>query len=361
MEKPNLRERSVALYGRFSPGVREAFAAAIESRGGGVARDLTRRSDVLVIGARAFPLIAGGRLAARLAAARARRTPVYSEEAFAEALAGEDAEAPTLPLASVRGAALEAAALEALAAFDLIRREGDCVRFADATTLKSAAELLGAGRPLEDVIRTLTELREAPAGRRRLVLSRTGPALEWEEGLTRLDGQGLLPLDDDGAAPLDDLFEAAAEAEYRGDPGEAERLYDAAARADRKDPIAPYNLGVARLAAGRAGEAALAFRQALARDPKFVEARYNLAAAAEALGKDDVARGELIAALEIEPFYADARFNLAQIELKRGALGEAKAHFERYLETGPPPDWADKARRAILYCATAIGARELGG
>lgn len=352
----NLRGRTVALYGRFSPGVREVLVAEIGRRGGQIARDLTRRSDILVIGARAIPLIAGDRLAGRIAAARGRRTPVFSEPAFAEALAGASGTPETLPLSSIRGARLSREEIDLLGVFDIVRVVGDNCRFADAAALKSAAELLAAGQTLTEVIRTLEELREAPAGRRKLVVSRAGPALQWDEGLTGLDGQGLLPLDDQ--ASLDDLYEAAAAAELSGDLDAAARLYESAARSDKKDPIAPYNLGVAHLARGRPGDAALAFRQAIARDPTFVEARYNLAAAAESLGKDDVAHDELVEALKIDASYADARFNLAQLNLKRGALSEAKAHFERYLASDPPPDWADKARRAILYCSAASEGRE---
>ena len=54
--------------------------------------------------------------------------------------------------------------------------------------------------------------------------------------------------------------------------------------------------------------------------------------------------------------HADALFNLAQIELNDGDLAAAKARFETYLSGKPPPDWAEKARRAILYCAAQLSA-----
>lgn len=354
----NLKGKTAALYGRFSSGAHEGLAAEISRRGGAVARDLTRRSDILVVGALAFPLIDAGRLGPRIAAAAARGAPVLAERRFTEFLqgAGDPIEA-TLPVASISNARLPADALAALAAFDIIRISGDCCRFADAAALKSAAEMLAGGQTLGDVVRTLTELRDhAPAGRRKLVVDRQGrAALQWESGVTRLDGQGFLPLDDNGPS-IDDVFEAAAFAEAEGDLDDAARLYELAARLDRKDAAASYNLGVVRLAAGRAGDAALAFRQAIARDPKFVEARYNLAAASEQLGKLDLAREQLAEALTIEPGYADARFNLAQLELTRGALADAKEHYERYLAGNPPAEWAEKARRAIHYCAASLSA-----
>ena len=89
------------------------------------------------------------------------------------------------------------------------------------------------------------------------MLSSQLAALQWPDGLTTLEGQGVLAFDEDHAS-LDDLFEAAALADADGDADEAARLYDLCARADRKDPIAPFNLANMRLAEGAHDQAALA-------------------------------------------------------------------------------------------------------
>jgi tetratricopeptide (TPR) repeat protein len=347
-----LEGKSAALYGRFSTGARERLAAAIAARGGRVARDLTRSSDLLVVGAHAWPLVEAGHLTARLADARARGIIVYAERRFDDSLSGAGADAATFPLERL-ACGLERAQIDVIAAFDVVRLDGECCRFADAGPLKTAGELIAAGRSLAEAVRILTKARDAPKGRRKIVLDARGEAaLEWESGLTTLDGQGRLPLED--GASVDDLFEAAALAEAEGALEEAARLYDLSARVDRKDPIACFNLGNIRLASDAFEEAALAFRRAVARDPELVEARYNLAQAYERLGRPGPAREELTAALAVEPDYGDARFNLAQLALKDGALAEAKGHFERYLACAPPPEWAAKARRAIQYCAAAL-------
>lgn len=355
----DVRERAIALYGRFSPGMRERLQRAILASGGVVARDLTRRSDVLVVGAQATALIESGALAARVRTARVRGVPVLGERAFAVALAGEAAPAAaTLPL----GTALSQVTLtgedaQLLAAFDLIAIEGECCRFGDAGVIRTAAELIGHGRSRADAVRILTRARDlSPQGRHRIVLTPTGEAaLQWDDGLTTLEGQGYLPVDQDHAG-LDDLFEAAAVAEANSEPDLAARLYDTCARADRHDAIAPYNYGNIRLAQGAHEEAALAYQRALARDPGFIEARYNLAQALEAVGKTDAAAIELDRVLAADPTHSDAVFNLAQIRLRAGQMRDAKALYERYLALDPPADWAATARKAIQYCTARLSA-----
>jgi tetratricopeptide (TPR) repeat protein len=360
IEAMDLRDRAVALYGRFSPGVRERLVARIARAGGHVARDLTRRSHVFVVGALATTLIDSGALGARLRSAAERGVPVKGERAFAVALAQERSSAspPTLPLATALAQTpltRDDAAL--LAAFDLIVVQGDCCEFRDAAALRTAADLLGRGRSRAGVVRILTRARDlSPSGRHKIVLTPAGEAaLQWDDGLTTLEGQGYFALDEDHAT-LDELFEGAALAEAGGDLDTAVRLYDLCARADRGDAIAPYNRGNILLARGASGEAALAYQQALARDPMFVEARYNLAQALEAVGKADAAGTQLGAVLDADPNHADALFNLAQLRMKTGEMSSAKALYERYLALDPPDAWAATARKAILYCAASLRA-----
>jgi len=318
-----------------------------------VARDLTRRSDVLVVGALATPLIDAGALATRLRAARARNVPVLGEDAFARELAGDASpDAATLPLSTALGpTSLTSEDADVLVAFDLVAVQADHCRFADAGVIRTAAELIAQGRSLGEAVRILLKARDAaPSGRHRIVLTPAGgAALKWDDGLTTLEGQGLLPLDmDDGG--VDELFEAAELAEVRGDRDVAARLYDMCARFDRSDAIALYNLGNIRLAEKALEAAVFAYTRALARDANFAEARYNLAIALEGLGKQNQATEELSRVLKIEPEYPDAVFNLAQLLMKKGDIKEAKSLYERYLSLDPPADWAATARKAITYC-----------
>lgn len=349
----DVRDRAIALYGRFSAGERERLAAAIEQAGGLVARDLTRASDVFVVGSLATALIDSGALADRIRTARARSVPVLSERAFAAALAGKPPAKATVGLATALAeTGLSEADAEVLAAFDLIHLDAGLVRFGDAQVLRTAGDLAAHGRGLGQVVRILARARDlAPRGRYRIVMMPTGDAaLKWADGLTTLEGQGRLPFDE-AHATVDDLFEAATVAEAEGDYEAAVRLYDLCARADRRDAIAPYNQGNIRLAQGAYHEARLAYQQALAREPRFIEARYNLAQALDAEGRPDAASAELVRVLDADPKHSDAVFNLAQLRMKAGAMTEAKSLYERYLALDPPEDWARTARRALRYCS----------
>jgi hypothetical protein len=350
----NPRPRAVALYGRFSPGVRDRLQQQIVRDGGAVTRDMTRRSELVVVGAQAFALIDSGALAVRVAAGQAGVIRLVGEQAFLAELAGDtpDGDA-TLPLATALGqTGLTIEDARILAAFDLVTLIADHVRFGDAAILRTAGELTAHGRSLGEAVRILARARQiAPRGRHRIVLTPAGEAaLQWQDGLTTLEGQGLLAIDEDHVS-IDDLFEAAAQAQADGDDDEAARLYDMSARADRADAIAPYNLGNIRLGQGAHDQAVLAYQRALARDAGFLEARYNLAQALEAAGKPAAAEAELARLLDADPAHADAVFNLAQLRMKAGDMAAAKTLYERYLTLDPPESWAATARKAILYCA----------
>jgi tetratricopeptide (TPR) repeat protein len=356
----DLRDRALALYGRFSPGARDRFQQTIISAGGAVTRDLTRASVSLVVGARAISLIDSGALPARLRLARARGLPIRGERGFTAELADEPAEAKaTLALpTALSGTGLTPDDADLLAAFDLAHLDGDYCRFRDVSAFRTAGELLFDGSSLGEVVTILIRARDqSPRGRHKIVVTRSGdPALRWEDGLTTLEGQGFLPLEEDHAT-VDDLFEAASIAEANGELDEAARLYDQCARADKRDAIAPYNYANIRMAQGEPADAAMAYQRALSRDPRLIEARYNLSEALEAGGKVEGAASELDRVLAADPGYADAVFNLARLRMKLGAMAEAKALYERYLTLGPPDDWAATARKAISYCSAQLSAQ----
>ncbi|MEM9199433.1 MAG: tetratricopeptide repeat protein [Pseudomonadota bacterium] len=338
-----------ALYGRFMRGARAQIVDQIHQAGGRVVNDLTRSTDCLIVGAGAINFIANGHLAQRLALARARHVRVVPEARIASVL-GDPLPAPTLPVKNV--GYLPEPVLDLLNAFGLIHLAEAKIRFADAAVLKSAIGLLAETTDLRALTITLLRHQDAPAGPHKLVTSDAGePLLMWDDGVTTMDGQGLLDLETQ--PPLADVFEAAMMAEAEGDLTTADRLYATCARADKRDPIAPFNRANVLVQLGDLPQAAICCRQAIDRDSAMAEAHYNLAGILER--QDDLhgARRHLDQALAIEPSYADALFNLAQLHLRGDHPARAKPLFETFLATSPSPYWAQKARAGIAIATKA--------
>ena len=307
-------------------------------------RDLTRQTTLFVVGAGSSNMIANGRLGRRLAEARAREIAVFGETRLLAGLAGETPQESTLALARV--APIDPVLADVLNAFDLIALKGAQVRFEDADTIRTASSLDASGMEPVAIIDSLLRRRQAPRGRHRLVTDSSGKAvLKWDEGTSTLSGQFILPLDDSDT--LETLFEEALDAEAAGDLDAALRLYETCARADRKDSIAPFNLGNVQSAKGDPAAAKLSYERSIARDPDFAEAHFNLAGVLEALGDPAGAARHLRLALEKDPDFAEPLFNLAQLERAAGRFREAEDLFKVYLLRAGGTPLAEKAERAL--------------
>lgn len=341
-------QEKVTLFGRFRTAARPEIERLLAERGAQTVRDLTRQTTLLVVGAGSVNLISSGTLAARLAEARARGVAVTGEARFLAMFAGDAPPAPTLPVGQV--AEVDPMLLDILNAFDLIALSDGKVRFEDADTLRNAAALAASGVEDAKIVQSLTLRRTAPRGRHRLGLNAAGETvLEWEDGTTTLSGQFMLPLEDGDS--VDAIFEDALQAEMTGDLDTAIRLYETCARADRKDPIAPYNLGNALTAKGDLRGAKLAFERALTRDPRFAEAHFNLAGGLERLDDVDGAVRHLRAAIAADDDFLDPLFNLAQLERNAGRLSSAADLYRRYLFKAGRTPLAEKARQALKLIA----------
>lgn len=328
----DLTAKSIALYGRFLIHGRKATAHAIAMVGGRIEKDLTRQSDILVIGQGANNLISSGWLSRRIEAASQREIPVYSENRFWSRLQSQTQHAPTYPIEKLAHT-LPGDALVLLNALDLIALENQHCRFSDITIVREAETLLGDGHEIAEVIDILRRARDiAPKGRHRIGTGTGGQAvLNWEDGQTTLRGQGLLPLDEN--APLDEVFDAAMLADAEGDLHAADRLYRICVQADRKDAIAPYNLGNILARNRQHKEAILSYGRAIARRPDFAEAYFNRAVVSEAMNDFAKAESDLRNAIKIDRDYPDAIFNLGQLRLKAGDNKEATSLFRRFVDT----------------------------
>jgi tetratricopeptide (TPR) repeat protein len=334
----------VTLFGRFRSASRSGIERFLADRGIQAVRDLTRQTTLFVVGAGSSNMIANGRLGRRLTEARARDIAVVGEARLIAGLAGEAQQESTLALARV--APIEPDLADLLNAFDLIALTGGQVRFEDADTIRTASSLDASGMEPAAIVDSLLRRRQAPRGRHRLVTDASGRAvLKWDEGTTTLSGQFMLPLEDGDS--LETLFEEALDAEAAGNLDAALRLYETCARADRKDPIAPFNLGNVQSTQGDLVAARLSYERAIARDPDFAEAHFNLAGVLEGLGDPAGAARHLRLALEKDTDFAEPLFNLAQLERAAGRFREAEDLLKLYLLRAGDTPLAEKAERAL--------------
>lgn len=319
--------RTVALFGRFKLLPRGDIVRLLHQTGAREVKDLTRDTSLLAIGSGAANLI-GSALPGRLEQAAARGIPVVGEARLLEMLRDQPQATATLDASSIAPIPTDLIAL--LNAFDIIRMDDGKLRFEDADKLRTAAGLVEDGADDAQIISALLLRRNAPKGRHRLKLDRSGaPVLIWEDGLTTLAGQGLLPLED--GKDLETLFDDALEAEAEGDYARAAQLYEICATHDARDPIAPFNLGNVYLHQQKYAAGKLAYQRAIARRPGFAEAYFNLAICEEAQHNVSGAIASLKRALQHDPDYGEAMFNLAQIELGQQNYSEAGRLFQTFL------------------------------
>ena len=346
----NLTATRVTLYGRFLKQPRNTVVHQLKQMGSVSERDLTRRSDILVVGSGALSLVPSGHLLRKLRQADNLSVPVIPEARFWSMLNGESAAKATYPINTLELSLIEGLP-ELLNAFDVISFDGQHCRFGDVATLQSAMELYSNGHDVSSIIRlSILAKRFAPRGRHKVVPGDDySVRLLWDDGETEIDGQGLLQLSDQPT--LDDVFERALLAEAEGEIGLAIRDYEVCAHMDRSDPLAPFNLGNVLLQLDRLREAKERYSQAIGRDPKMAEAYYNRAQVEEKMNAIDLAVVDLEQALEIDPGYVDAMFNLAQLLVKVGRGVDAAMWFERFAEASSDPEAIDlalKAKRAAL-------------
>ncbi len=347
-------EKRVALYGSFLERSRAQACAELEKRGSSVERDLTRRTDVFVVGRGALAFVPGGHLQEKLNAATAQSIPILGEKRIWSAIDDKPEPKLTYPLTKVVPTPPDGLA-QMLHAFDIVQVSDECCGFGDVDLFRTAMRLLDEGHDVSAVIRIMISVRDvAPRGRHKIVSSSGDARLQWDDAVTELDGQGVLPLPDH--PNLDDVFERAMFAEAEGLLEDAVTLYETCTQMDKRDPIAPFNLGNVLFVLGRNKEAERRYSQAIARDAKFSEAYYNRARLHEEVD-DGSAERDLRAALAQDPAYSDALFNLAQLRLRLGDAREALGLFDRFLDLAQDPDWQKIASKARALAAKKLRMR----
>lgn len=365
----SLRYARVAFTGRLA-GLSRATACELVVQCGGVPVDgVSRRTTVLVVGMAGWPLLPDGTISRKLQVAErlqqaGQRIAIVSEERFLE-LAGRRA-----PHAEVRKTytataiaellGIDAATLRRWEQLSLIRSADGHYDFQDIVSLRTLAELVqngvkpaviaaslhGLARVLPDTQRPLAQLKLVQENPRTL-LAELGAALVAADGQlflnfdappTETAAPTAVKLPNDGAA--DNWFSQAEQLEEQERFAEAVAAYQKGLALRPDDGPAHFNLGNALRELGDLAAAATAYKQAATLAPDLAQAWYNLADLQQEDGHYADAANSLRAALRAAPDYADAHFNLAVCLEQVGREGEARRHWERYLELDRDSAWA---------------------
>jgi tetratricopeptide (TPR) repeat protein len=353
-------QRTVAFTGRLASMKREEAFALVRRSGGTPRRGLTKKTNILVVGALGWPLLADGQPAKSLSIAKSYGIPIASERQFLEwagkAVPNEQVKTYSAEqLSSLSG--LPGDLIEQVTAFGLLDCREARYGFRDLTAARQLAQLFASGVALSTITRSLHEIRkwlpEAALSNLRVYPAASDAILvEHLKGRTDQAGQFVMPVD----APRDDadgLFDEAQAAEDTGDTETAQRLYRRVMRIDPSDPVAAFNLGNLLRSGGQKVEAEAAYRAATKADPRFAEAWYNLADLLEP-DDPDKAIASLERAVEADPDYADAIFNLGLLHHRGGHLVDAMTYWRRYLALDNDSSWAVRARRALKFCEMQI-------
>jgi tetratricopeptide (TPR) repeat protein len=350
----------------------------VQRAGGTVTSTVSRRTSMLVVGMRGWPLLEDGTVSRNLARAellneRGADIAIISESMFAE-LAGLAPDRS--PLNKTYGTeqvcqllGLDRRSLQRWEALDLIRSANGRYDFQDIVSLRTIAGLIAQGVATQTIIRSVHGLAEVLPGTQRplaqlQIVEESGDLLaEMEDAFVAPDGQLILNFDPRQQAPVevlplsveDDQEPDSPEALFqRGRDNELEEHFQRAVEAYRRAlalrprfPEAHVSLANALRAMGRLEAAQEHLLLAVGQAPSLAAAWYNLADILEEQGDMDQAIDSLQAAIEQDPTFADAHYDLALYCEETGRVEEARRHWRTYLKLDPSSPWADMARRYL--------------
>jgi tetratricopeptide (TPR) repeat protein len=338
--------------------MKRADAFALVRRHGGTPREgVTKKTQLLVVGAPGWPLLDDGRPSNSLAQARSYGIPIASERQFLEWVGRAVPEEQTKTYSAEQLAALSklpAEVVEQLAMFGMIEAREGHFGFRDLAAARQVAALLAAGTALSTITKSLNDIRkwlpDARLSNLRL-FPETSDRILVEQMNGRTDRTGQFVLDvEPPADDADAIFAAAQGAEEAGDGENAERLYRRLVQIDPSDPTAPFNLGNVLRAGGRNLEAESAYRAAVKADPGFASAWYNLADVLDDQKRTEAAVDCLERAVAADPGYADAMFNMGLFLQRLERHADAAIWWRKYLALDDSSPWAARAKRALKYC-----------
>lgn len=330
-------------------------AREVERQHGQLRRGVTRRTSHVVFGRSYLSKASDAEIARRVAAERAARRTLLSENGFLRLLGLMRApEASALSRQSlIDQSRLAADDLDLLSLFDAFEHDSEPYSFRDLILARKYAGLVAGGAAWGAIARSVH--RSGPVASLTAKSLNVGSAfgradaIYLEGGQSELDGQLLFDLGTADDDTLEDLFAEAEAAEEQGRHDNAAALYQRCLAIDPSDAIAAFNRANCLRAGGHVAEAAHDYARAIKLDPAFVEAWFNLAGLMSDEGKVASARRHLQKAIALDKTYADPVFNLARLEFDAGNLPEARRCWVRYLELDADSEWARMAAKGIQF------------
>ena len=373
----------MAFTGKLGTMSRWEAARLVTAAGGTVSPHLTRKTGVLVIGMRGWPLLPNGAVSQRLQRAEALNCEdcnirIISEIKFLELAGVTERRAELHQTYSAEDVCkllnVQAATLQRWEQFSLIHSTGGYYDFQDLVSLQTIARLINDGVRPEVIAESLLSLSgvlpdtNRPLAQLQIVAEHSRSVLA-DFGHFRISPAGQLCFSFDGtpragatvvelrqeAGTVEEWFEIGQEHEEHERFTEAIEAYRKCLALSPRCPEAYFNLGNVLRELGEADGAEQSFRMAAAQEPAFAPAWYNLADVQEQRGKLPEAIASLQAALTLSPDYADAHFNLAVFLEKAGRFNDAQEHWRAYVELDPKSQWAAIAREHLQRAGANAG------
>lgn len=370
-----LRNTIVAFTGKLGTVTRAEAERLVKAAGGEVSSNLTRKTGVLVVGMRGWPLLPNGNVSQRLQRAEQLNREgcnirIVSEVRFLE-LAGrverrEELHQTYSAEEVCRLLNIDGAVLERWDQFSLMHSKGGFYDFQDLVSLQTIAQLIRDGVRPEVIAQSLSELSrvlpgtERPLAQLKIVAEHSRSVLA-DFGQFRLSPAGQLCFSFEApreATPVviklpqatrtpEEWFHLGQQHEEQSCYEEARVAYEKCVAISPRCPEAYFNLGNVMRELGDGDGAERCYRMAIVQEPALACAWYNLADVQEQRGKGMEAIASLQAALIVCPDYADAHFNLALFLEKVGRHGEAQQHWRAYVKLDPESQWAAVAREHL--------------
>lgn len=381
----SIANKQVVFTGRLASMPRDEAWEVVRRAGGTPCKNVTQRTDILVIGMEGWPLLPDGTVSRKLAYAEKLRRqghPIYiiSEAEFLEltGLSRHRTELeksyPAHQVCDILN--ISADTLARWEQFGLVRPVDGKYDFQDLISVRTIAALVAQGVQPATIAKSLHELAsvlavERPLAQLKIVLENPKVLLAAiDDG--RIAPNGQLVLDFEGgqrrrgsvtsvktpasndALTAEDWFHIGSMCEDEERFGEAVEAYRCAIRLRPDYAEAFFNLGNVLREQGDTANAEDAYTAAVACDPHLHWAWYNLADIQDETGRVQEAIASLERAVAISPTYADAQFNLARCYESVGRLKEARAHWIAYLRLDPHSEWAKIARERLRAIASPV-------